>query len=103
MQRYMDYEVNEAVRRVMSFLFLVLGVVVTIALTSALCGMLDTLDWTLTNGVQRSNDAMWLCVGWVRQLGPLYTKLLLHVHDGRRRALPVPRPRHGEFGCGPTA
>lgn len=43
-QRYIDYEINEAVRRVLSFLFIVFGVVTTIALTFALCGMLQTLD-----------------------------------------------------------
>lgn len=57
-QRAIDYEINEAVRRVLSFLFTVLGIFATIALTFALCGMLHKLDWTF-NGVQRSNDALW--------------------------------------------
>ncbi|CAM37304.2 hypothetical protein LBRM_10_1030 [Leishmania braziliensis MHOM/BR/75/M2904] len=57
-QSYIDYEINEAVRRVLSFLFMVLGVVATIALVLALCGMLHTLDWAFINGVQRSNGAL---------------------------------------------
>ncbi|GET86560.1 hypothetical protein, conserved [Leishmania tarentolae] len=58
-QRYIDHEIDEAVRRVLIFLFIVLGVVATIALALALCGMLHTLDWTFIHGTDRSNDETW--------------------------------------------
>ncbi|KAG5484229.1 hypothetical protein CUR178_07385 [Leishmania enriettii] len=57
-QHYIDYEINEAVGRVLSFLFIVLGIVSTIALALVLCGMLRTVDWTFISGVHRGKDTL---------------------------------------------
>ncbi|KAG5485681.1 hypothetical protein LSCM4_06639 [Leishmania orientalis] len=57
-QHYIDYEINEAVGRVLSFLFIVLGIVSTIALALVLCGMLRTVDWTFISGVHRAKGTL---------------------------------------------
>ncbi|KAG5485011.1 hypothetical protein LSCM1_07091 [Leishmania martiniquensis] len=57
-QRYIDYEINEAVGRVLSFLFIVLGIVSTIALVLVLCGMLRTVDRAFMSGVRRADSTV---------------------------------------------
>ncbi|KAG5510325.1 hypothetical protein JKF63_07653 [Porcisia hertigi] len=54
-QSYIDYEINGAVRRVLTFLLMVIGVVATIALTLSFCGMLHVVDWTFISGVRRAD------------------------------------------------
>ena len=55
-QHYINYEINETVRRVLVFLFLVVGITATLSFTLAILGMLRTLNWRFISGVQRSED-----------------------------------------------
>lgn len=57
-QDYIDYEINETMRRVLTFLFIVVGVIATISFTLALLGMLHTLDWRFLSGVRRNDDTV---------------------------------------------
>lgn len=51
-QTYVDYEINAAVRHVLTSLFIVLGLIATLALALATCGMLHTVDWHFIDGTQ---------------------------------------------------
>ncbi|KPA76029.1 hypothetical protein ABB37_08171 [Leptomonas pyrrhocoris] len=55
-QDYIDYEINETMQRVLTFLFIVVGTVATVSFALAILGMMHTLDWRFINGVRRTEE-----------------------------------------------
>jgi hypothetical protein len=46
-------------RRLLTFLFIVVGMVATVSFALAILGMMHALNWHFINGVQRSSEDVW--------------------------------------------